>query len=135
MPKVLGSRFRVEGSAGENMPSNPTCNLNNLQFYGLYLLIKGYLLLNCRLLEPQVNPTWTPKPDRLMARNLSERSSRPSFHTLLGPGGFSTQEAPNAMQPCRPRPPILPYQRLLQKNAGTPYLITAVVFCSPDLYR
>ena len=32
----------------------PTCNPNNLQFYGLYLLIKGYLLLNCRLLEPQV---------------------------------------------------------------------------------
>ena len=31
-----------------------TCNPNNLQFYGLYLLIKGYLLLNCRLLEPQV---------------------------------------------------------------------------------
>ena len=36
---------------------NPTCNPNNLQFYGLYLLIKGYLLLNCRLLEPQVNPS------------------------------------------------------------------------------
>ena len=33
-----------------------TCNPNNLQFYGLYLLIKGYLLLNCRLLEPQVSP-------------------------------------------------------------------------------
>ena len=31
-----------------------TCNPNNLQFYGLYLLIKGYLLLDCRLLEPQV---------------------------------------------------------------------------------
>ena len=31
-----------------------TCNPNNLQFYGLYLVIKGYLLLNCRLLEPQV---------------------------------------------------------------------------------
>ena len=31
-----------------------TCDSNNLQFYGLYLLIKGYLLLNCRLLEPQV---------------------------------------------------------------------------------
>ena len=30
------------------------CNPNNLQFYGLYLLIKGYLLLNCRFLEPQV---------------------------------------------------------------------------------
>ena len=27
-----------------------------MQFYGLYLLIKGYLLLNCRLLEPQGNP-------------------------------------------------------------------------------
>ena len=32
----------------------PTCNPNNQQFYGLYLLIKGYLLLNCRFLEPQV---------------------------------------------------------------------------------
>ena len=32
-----------------------TCNPNNLQFYGLYLLIKGYLLLNCRFLEPQVS--------------------------------------------------------------------------------
>ena len=31
-----------------------TCNPNNLQFDGLYLLIKGYLLLNCRFLEPQV---------------------------------------------------------------------------------
>ena len=30
------------------------CNPNNLQFYELYLLMKGYLLLNCRLLEPQV---------------------------------------------------------------------------------
>ena len=29
-------------------------NPNNLQFYGLYLLIKGYLLLDCGLLEPQV---------------------------------------------------------------------------------
>ena len=35
---------------------NP-CNPKNLQFYGLYLLIKGYLLLNCRLLEPQVGTT------------------------------------------------------------------------------
>ena len=33
-----------------------TCNPNNLQFYGLYLQTKGYLLLNCRLLEPQVDP-------------------------------------------------------------------------------
>ena len=31
-----------------------TCNPYNLQFYGFYLLNKGYLLLNCRLLEPQV---------------------------------------------------------------------------------
>ena len=36
-----------------------SCNPNNLQFYGLYLLLKGYLLkgyllLNFRLLEPQV---------------------------------------------------------------------------------
>ena len=31
-----------------------TCNPNTLQFYRLYLLIKGYLLLNCRLLEAQV---------------------------------------------------------------------------------
>ena len=30
------------------------CNPNNLQFYGLYLLFKGYLLLNCGFLEPQV---------------------------------------------------------------------------------
>ena len=30
-----------------------TCNPNNLQFYELYLLIKGYLLLNGSLLEPQ----------------------------------------------------------------------------------
>ena len=28
-----------------------SCNPNNPQFYGLYLLIKGYLLLNCRCLE------------------------------------------------------------------------------------
>ena len=34
--------------------SESTCNPKNLQFYGFYLLIKGYLLLNCRLLEPQV---------------------------------------------------------------------------------
>ena len=33
---------------------NIPCNPNSLQFYGLYLLTKGYLLLNCRLLEPQV---------------------------------------------------------------------------------
>ena len=31
-----------------------TCNPNNLQFCGFYLLIKRYLLLICRLLEPQV---------------------------------------------------------------------------------
>ena len=31
-----------------------TCNPNNFQFYGFCLLIKGYLLLNFRLLEPQV---------------------------------------------------------------------------------
>ena len=31
-----------------------TCNPNNLQLHGFYLLFKGYLLLNCRLLEPQV---------------------------------------------------------------------------------
>ena len=32
-----------------------TCNPKNLQFYGLYLLlIKEYLLLNCRFLESQV---------------------------------------------------------------------------------
>ena len=31
-------------------------NPHNLQFYGLNLLIKEYVLLNCRLLEPQVVP-------------------------------------------------------------------------------
>ena len=42
---------------------NSSCNPNNLLFYGLYLLIKGYFLLSCRLLEPQVNPQrlWSPK--------------------------------------------------------------------------
>ena len=38
---------------------NPTCNANNLQCNGLYLLIKAYLLQNCRLLEPQVTPKHT----------------------------------------------------------------------------
>ena len=32
----------------------PTSNPHNLPFYGLYLLIEGYLLLNCRLLGLQV---------------------------------------------------------------------------------
>ena len=38
-----------------------TCGPNYLQFYGLYLLIKEYLLLNCRQLglqeHPQIVPT------------------------------------------------------------------------------
>ena len=54
--RLLIPDLRGGGNAldGANIVAALTCNPNNLQFYGLYLRIKGYLLLNCRLLEPQV---------------------------------------------------------------------------------
>ena len=50
--KVRGDDSGFMGWGCRGVPVTP----NNLQFYGLYLLFKGYLLLNCRLLGPQVDP-------------------------------------------------------------------------------
>ena len=45
-----------------------TCNPNNLQFYGLYLLIKGYILLAIGALNPRLVPMFGVRIVALPAR-------------------------------------------------------------------
>ena len=52
--KRFRNSSRVEGLGPAQGLLGFTCNPKNLQFYGLCLLIQRYLLLNCRLLDPQV---------------------------------------------------------------------------------